>query len=61
MIGKAKIFLKDVRVELSKVAWPTRDELVGSTTVVIVSVIILAVFIGFCDFIFSKAIHFVIK
>ena len=42
-------FLKDVRVEAAKVSWPTRDELRDSTTVVIVTVILIAAFIGLVD------------
>ena len=42
-------FLKDVRTEASKVSWPTRDELRDSTAVVIVTVLLLAAFIGIVD------------
>lgn len=61
MLAKIKNFLQEVTVELKKVAWPSRDELFGSTVVVIVSVIIIAIFIGICDFIFAKAIHLIIR
>jgi preprotein translocase subunit SecE len=61
MIAKTINFFKEVKVELKKVSWPDRNELLGSTTVVIISVIILAVFIGICDFIFSKVIHIIIR
>lgn len=61
MFTKIRNFLKDVRVELNKVAWPTKDELFGSTVVVIVGVVIMAIFIGICDFIFAKAIQFIIR
>ena len=42
-------FLKEVNAELRKVTWPTKDELIGSTIVVIVVSVILAVFIGIVD------------
>ena len=42
-------FVKDVRVESSKVSWPTRNELRDSTIVVIVTVIIVMVFVGAVD------------
>ena len=42
-------YVKDVRVEMSKVSWPTRAELRESTMVVIVMVIIMAVFTGIVD------------
>ena len=42
-------FAKDVRVESSKISWPTRNELRDSTIVVIVTVIIVMVFVGAVD------------
>ena len=42
-------FVKDVRVESTKVSWPTRQELRDSTIVVIVTVLLVAVFIGIVD------------
>jgi preprotein translocase subunit SecE len=44
-----KTFLGEVKTELLKCTWPTRRELMGSTMVVVVSVIILAVFVGLSD------------
>lgn len=61
MFAKAINFLKEVKVELKKVSWPDKNELLGSTTVVIISVMILALFIGICDFIFSKAMQIIIR
>ena len=49
MIAKTKKFVQDVQVEMKKVTWPSRNELRGSTTVVIVTVIIIAIFIGIVD------------
>jgi preprotein translocase subunit SecE len=54
-------FLKEVRVELGKVSWSTRDELIGSTAVVIVTTAILAVFIGLIDVLLSKALQALFK
>jgi preprotein translocase subunit SecE len=42
-------YVKDVRVEMSKVSWPTREELRQHTMVVFVMVLIVAVFIGIVD------------
>ena len=42
-------YVKDVRIEMSKVTWPGRNELRDSTLVVIVMVFIVAVFIGAVD------------
>jgi len=42
-------FVKEVRNELTRVSWPSRDEIRGSTAVVIAIVLILSVFIGLVD------------
>ena len=49
LIHTLKTFLGEVKAELKKCTWPTRKELVGSTMVVVVSVIILGVFVGLSD------------
>jgi preprotein translocase subunit SecE len=49
-------FLKQVRAELKKVAWPTRKELVGYTIVVLVAVVVLTSLVFGLDFAFSKAL-----
>jgi preprotein translocase subunit SecE len=42
-------YVRDVRVEMSKVSWPSRIELRESTLVVIVMVFLIAIFIGIVD------------
>ena len=42
-------FLADVRSELKKISYPTRGETIGSTTVVIVLVVIVSVFLALTD------------
>ena len=49
-------FLREVKVELIKVTWPKRDELLGSTTVVLILSLILAIFIGIADTIISRIV-----
>ena len=61
MLNKISNFLNEVKVELGKVSWPGKEELIGSTTVVIICTIIITIFIGICDFIFSKAAQIIIK
>jgi preprotein translocase subunit SecE len=48
-IAGVKAFVEDVRNELKKCSWPTRAELLESTVVVIVSVLIVGVFVGASD------------
>lgn len=49
MLDKIKKFLKEVRFELTKVTWTTRQELIYSTIIVVVVSIILSIFIGVVD------------
>jgi preprotein translocase subunit SecE len=49
-------FLKEVRQELKKVAWPSRKELVGYTVVVLVAVVFLTSLVFLMDLAFSKAV-----
>lgn len=61
MWEKTQKFLKDVRAELEKVSWPTINELRGSTMVVIVTVIIVAIFIGLVDRILSFGLELILS
>jgi preprotein translocase subunit SecE len=61
MFEKAKKFVTDVIAEMKKVSWPTRNELRGSTLVVIVTVIIIAIFIGVVDRILSLGLEQVLS
>jgi len=49
VVGKAMQFLREVRVELKKVTWPTRKQAIGSTIVVLVLVMIISFFLGAVD------------
>lgn len=49
MFKKLFKFLREVRLEMKKVTWPTRKETSGSTGVVIITVIIVAIYLGIVD------------
>jgi len=51
--GRVRTFLREVRIEMGKVTWPPRKELVQATGVVVVAVIIAGVYIGVFDFIWN--------
>jgi preprotein translocase subunit SecE len=61
VIKKVTNFLTEVKVELSKVAWSTRQEIMGATVVVITATAIMAVFIGVADLMLSKILSVVFK
>ncbi len=51
-------FFRDTSAELKKVTWPTRNEVVGTTVVVIASTIVFAIYLWGCDVVFFQAIDF---
>ena len=53
---KPRQFIKEVIGELRKVAWPTRQEVVAYSIVVLVSVVVIATIIFGMDYVFTKAI-----
>lgn len=55
--GRIRTFFREVRAEMKKVTWPSRKDLLQSTGVVIVAVIIAAVYIGVFDFVWSVIVR----
>ena len=60
-LRKVRFFLADVRDELRKSTWPTRGELVESTVVVILSVVLFSVFVGLCDAVLRPVVGLVVR
>ena len=56
LVVKTKMFFAEVVTELKKSAWPTRKELLDSTLVVIVTMLILGIFVAVADLVFVKII-----
>ena len=54
MFKKLTKFLREVKVELKKVSWPSRAEVAGSTGVVVVTVLIVAAYLGIVDTILQQ-------
>ena len=52
----ARQFLKEVRQELKKVIWPTRQELTTYTVVVLVTVIVMTSYVFGLDVLFSRLV-----
>ena len=57
MISKITKFINDVKVEMAKVSWPTREELINSTMIVAVVSILFTTFIFIADLIISRAMQ----
>ena len=49
-VSKTSRFFKEVSVEMQKVTWPTKQELMNATAVVIVGTIFLTAFVWILDF-----------
>ena len=47
-----EVFLGEVVVETKKVTWPTRQEVVNTTTVVVIASFIFGIYLYVCDFVF---------
>ncbi|MBI9086398.1 MAG: preprotein translocase subunit SecE [Desulfobacterales bacterium] len=60
-VNQSVQFLREVKVELKKVAWPTRKQTIGSTVVVIVLVMIVSLFLGVVDFGLNNLIRVVLQ
>ena len=57
-LNSTREFFRDTNSEMKKVTWPTRNEVIGTTGVVIVATIVFALFLWGCDVAFYKAIDF---
>ena len=60
-IDRFREYTKDVGVEMRKVSWPTRDELRDSTVVVIITVLLVAAFIGVVDQILNRVVALIFQ
>jgi len=57
MFDKIITFLKEVKLEMKKVNWPTREETIRYTLIVIGVSAIVAAFLGTLDFIFTTLLE----
>jgi len=61
IIQKIRKFFIEVVLELKKVSWSTRTELIDSTKVVLLSSLLFGIFIGTADFLLSKFLELIIR
>ena len=55
-IERAKQYYQDVRSEMKKVSWPGRQEIIGTTIVVIVATFFFGAYLGLIDYVLSNAL-----
>jgi preprotein translocase subunit SecE len=59
--GNPVSFLKEVGNELVKVAWPTRSEVIKLTMIVILVSLVIGIYVGGLDMIFTKMTDLLVK
>jgi preprotein translocase subunit SecE len=57
---KTKQFFREVVAEGKKVSWPTKQEFIGATIVVVFAILVLSFFIGLVDFVLSRLFGLII-
>lgn len=61
MFRSIKVFLQEARQELKKVNWPSRNETMRLTTVVIIISLLFAFFLGVFDYIFIYLLNLLVN
>lgn len=54
-------FLREVRLELTKVEWPSRDEVIKLTLIVLIITAVVGLYVGALDFAFTKMLELLIS
>lgn len=52
-------YIGESKIELKKVTWPTREQVIAGTIIVFMVVIIISIYVGIVDYIFLKLITFI--
>ncbi|MBF0253922.1 MAG: preprotein translocase subunit SecE [Candidatus Omnitrophica bacterium] len=61
MIGRIRQFVTEVRTEMGKVTWSSKQELIHSTIIVLAVMFFLSVFIGAVDFVYSHLVKLLLR
>ena len=60
-IADTREFLHDVRLEMKAVTWPSREEVISTTTVVVATVAFFGVFLAVVDWLVQRGVTYVFK
>jgi len=60
-VEKTKQFYSDVRSEMKKVSWPGRQEVIGTTIVVIVAVFFFGLYLGLVDYLLAMGLDRILR
>lgn len=61
MVKKTIRFFKEVKGELKKVTWSTKEELIRTTVLVLIGLVVFTVFISFADMGFARFLQWLIR
>lgn len=59
IFSRLALFIRQVVVELRKVIWPTRNELVNYTIVVLFFILLMAGIVALYDYVFTQGVLFI--
>ena len=60
-VSKWKVYLSEVTSEIKKTTFPTREQTLGSSVVVIVLVLFMSLFLAMADFVLAKLVGMILK
>jgi preprotein translocase subunit SecE len=60
-LGRVREFVQEVLVEFRKVTWPSRQELLNSTTVVVAVTVVIAFFLGGVDIGLARIVERILR
>jgi preprotein translocase SecE subunit len=60
-IDEWRSFLHDVRVEMKQVTWPSRDDVVATTGIVIATVFFFGAFLAVVDWLVQRGVTYIFK
>lgn len=60
-VSKWKVYFSEVTSEIKKTTFPTREQTLGSSVVVIVLVLFMSIFLAMADFVLAKLVGMILK
>jgi preprotein translocase subunit SecE len=61
IIEKIIQFFREVRIEIKKISWPSRNETIASTSIVIIIVLVIGLFLGMVDVGLARIIKIILS
>lgn len=58
-MGKVRSFFKESIAELKKVVWPSREDVISSVKIVLISTAVIALILGLLDLLFVSGMNYV--